>query len=117
MTSILCAALLLADQGPVSKNFAFQSELKTIVVFREGFGFYIREGAAVLENGWATTNLVPDALAGTFWVYPKNPADRVDTIVLTHNNDIPFSSPKEIEPALKDKIGLALRVRTATAEN
>jgi hypothetical protein len=103
-------AAMLMPQGTQSDNFAFQSELKTLVVFKEGFGFYMREGSAVLEDGWATTNLVPRAASGTFWVYPLNPADRVDTVVTTNDNRIQFKSPDEIKAKLQGKIGLRMKI-------
>lgn len=101
---------LILLQAVQSDNFAFQSELKTLVVFKEGFGFYMREGSAVLENGWATTNFVPRAASGTFWVYPLNPADRVDTVVTTNDNRIMFDTPKDIKTKLGDKIGLRMKI-------
>ncbi|MFQ3587290.1 MAG: hypothetical protein SNJ74_07195 [Fimbriimonadaceae bacterium] len=94
--------------GVDSRNFAFESKLKTLVVFREGFGFFVREGAARLENGWATTNLVPTATRGSFAVYPTNPADRIDTIVVTPDHQLKFGSPAELRRVLSDKIGLNL---------
>ncbi len=111
MLSILGAlavgAAFQTPQGP-----AFSSQLRTLVVFKEGFGFYVREGAAKLENGWATTNLVPQAVSGTLWVYPKNPADRVDTIILTRDNRIEFDKPEDLRTELANKVGLNLRIVT-----
>lgn len=101
---------LLIWQAVQSGNFAFQSELKTLVVFKEGFGFYMREGSAVLEDGWATTNLVPKAASGTFWVYPMNPADRVDTVVTTNDNRILFDTAKDIRSKLQGKVGLRMKI-------
>lgn len=103
------AGLQLPPEGP-----AFASKLKTLVVFKEGFGFYVREGSATLEDGWATTNLVPQAIGGTFWVYPKDPADRVDTVVLTTDHRIDFEKPEELRSRLANKVGLRLRVTTET---
>lgn len=99
-----------SDQGPGadSRNFAFESKLKTLVVFREGFGFFVREGAAKLENGWVTTNLVPNATRGSFAVYPANAADRIDTIVVTPDHQLKFGSPADLRRVLSDKVGLNL---------
>lgn len=94
--------------GPDSKNFAFESKLKTLVVFREGFGFFVREGSARLENGWVTTNLVPAATRGSFAVYSTNPADRIDMIVVTPDHQLKFGSPAELRKMMEDKVGLKL---------
>lgn len=99
--------------GQEPKNgLAFSTELKTLVVFKEGFGFYVREGKAKLEDGWATTNMVPRALRGTLWIYPTAEKDRVDTIVLTQDNRIDFAKPEAIKTALDDKIGLTFTIQT-----
>lgn len=111
MVSVIGAlALGVITQAPVGS--AFVSKLKTLVVFKEGFGFYLREGSAKLEESWATTNLVPQAIGGTFWVYPKNDADRVDTIVLTNDNRVEFEKPEELKKLLANKIELRLRITT-----
>jgi len=121
MISLIGAVALCLAQTPAAPETtpagpAFTSKLRTLVVFKEGFGFYIREGAATLENGWATTNLVPQAAAGTFWVYPKNANDRVDTIVLTHDNLIDFDKPEELKSSLANKVGSQLAIVTDTGE-
>lgn len=110
----LTAMLAVSWQQPAPpQHFAFESSLKTLVVFKEGFGFFIREGSALLENGWATTNLVPKAAIGTFYVYPLNATDRVETIVTTPEHLIPFEKPEQLRTLLANKVGLRLRVVTS----
>ncbi len=41
---------------------------KILTVFKNGLGFFIREGATDLKNGWAVTEEVPAAALGTLWV-------------------------------------------------
>lgn len=110
----LVSGLIATAQAP--DNFSFKTDLKTIVVFKEGFGFYLREGSAKLENGWATTNLVPRAVKGTLWVYSKNPNDRIDTVILTPDNRVEFEKSEQIKTLLANKIGLLLKVKTADKE-
>lgn len=105
-----CAAGVLAEDQP--KNLTFGTTLKSVAVFRDGFGYYVREGKCKLENGWATTNFVPTAIRGTVWVYSLDKDDRIDTIITTKDNRIDFGSAKEIKAKLADKIGLQLSVTT-----
>lgn len=114
MVTLLAALALCQTQAQAPQGPAFASKLRTLVVFKEGFGFYVREGTALLENGWATTNLVPMAVGGTLWVSPKNAADRVDTIILTKDNRIGFEKPEELKTQLANKVGLRLRITTKT---
>ncbi|MBI5707739.1 MAG: hypothetical protein HZC36_12215 [Armatimonadetes bacterium] len=114
MLSVL-AALAVAPifvQDQPKNGLAFSTELKTLVVFKEGFGFYVREGKAQLEDGWATTNLVPRAIRGTLWMYPTAKDDRVDTVVMTNDNQLEFKDKAEISALLKDKVGLPLSIAT-----
>jgi hypothetical protein len=104
----VCAAGALADDQP--KNLTFGTTLKSVAVFRDGFGYYVREGKCKLENGWATTNFVPSAIRGTVWVYSLDKNDRIDTVITTKDNKIEFGSPKEIKAKLADKLGLQLAV-------
>ena len=67
LLSVTLAAATAAQAPP--KNMTFQTTLKSVAVFRDGFGYYTREGKVKLENGWATTNLVPEAVKGTVWFY------------------------------------------------
>lgn len=103
-----CAAGAVAQDQP--KNLTFGTTLKSVAVFRDGFGYYVREGKCKLENGWATTNFVPAAIRGTVWVYSLDPNDRIDTVITTKDNRIEFGSPKEIKTKLADKIGLQFSV-------
>jgi hypothetical protein len=114
MNPLLLAAVLSVSsvQGEAPKNFAFESKLRTLYVFKEGFGFFLREGRVRLENGWATTNLVPRAAVGTFYVYPLTGNAKVDTIVTTPEHRIEFEKPEELPSRLRDKVGLRIAVTT-----
>ena len=90
----------------------FTTTLKSVAVFRDGFGYYVREGKVKLEDGWATTDFVPAAVKGTVWFYSLDSGDKIDTIVMGKENKIQFSSPAEIKSKLKDKVGLHLTVVT-----
>ena len=87
-----CAAGVIAEDQP--KNLTFATTLKSVAVFRDGFGYYVREGKCKLENGWATTNFVPAAIRGTVWVYSLDKDDRIDTVITTKDNRIGSDHPR-----------------------
>ncbi len=99
------AALAFQQHGLV-----FQTTLKSVAVFRDGYGYFVREGQVKLENGWATTNFVPTAIRGTVWVYSTDRNDRIDTVITTQDNKIDFANPADLKGKLSDKIGLNLTV-------
>jgi hypothetical protein len=87
-----------------------------VAVFRDGYGYFVREGQVKLENGWATTNFVPNAIRGTIWVYSLDKADRVDTVITTKDNHVDFSGPADLRAKLSDKIGLKLEIVTNSGQ-
>jgi hypothetical protein len=100
--------MLLSQQ----RGFTFDTTLKSVAVFRDGYGYYVREGQVKLENGWATTGFVPNAIRGTVWVYTLDKGDRIDTVISTKDNKLEFDKPADLKTKLADKIGLRLVVVT-----
>jgi len=94
------------------RGLAFETTLKSVAIFRDGFGYYVREGQVKLENGWATTNFVPAAVRGTIYFYSLDKGDRIDTVITTRDNRLDFANPQELRAKLADKIGLRLVVLT-----
>jgi len=108
LTLSLLALPVLATAQP--KNETFEAKLKSVAVFRDGYGFFVREGQVKLENGWATTSFVPTAIKGTVWVYTTDPGDKIDTLITTHNNKVDFKDAADLKEKLKDKVGLDLAI-------
>ena len=106
--SLLLTCIATFQAPGEAKNMAFETKLKSVAVFRDGYGFFTREGRVKLEDGWATTNFVPNAIKGTVWIYTTDAGDRIDSVITTHDNKIAFGNPRELKTKLKDKIGLNL---------
>ena len=98
------------------RGLTFETSLKSVAVFRDGYGYYVREGQVKLENGWATTNFVPTAIRGTVWVYAVDKGDRIDAVITTRDNRIDFANPAELKAKLADKTGLRLTVTTHSGQ-
>ncbi len=115
--SLLAAAIVAASfaQAP-PKNMTFSTTLKSVAVFRDGFGYYVREGKVKLEKGWATTDIVPSAIKGTVRFYTLDKADKIDQVVIGKENKIEFSGAADIKTKLADKIGLKLVVVTNSGQ-
>jgi hypothetical protein len=63
--SLLSTTIALDREDPLP---LLNTKPKTIAVFKNGLGFFIREGETALSNGWAVTKHVPNAALGTLWV-------------------------------------------------
>ncbi len=44
------------------------TKAKNIAVFKNGIGFFMREGTVRLNDGWAVTEYVPNASLGSLWI-------------------------------------------------
>jgi hypothetical protein len=44
------------------------TKAKRIAVFKNGLGFFMREGTATLNDGWGITEYVPNASLGSLWI-------------------------------------------------
>jgi hypothetical protein len=44
------------------------TKAKNIAVFKNGIGFFMREGTVRLSDGWAVTEYVPNASLGSLWI-------------------------------------------------
>ena len=45
-----------------------QTKAKTLAIFKNGLGFFIREGEVELHENWAVTKYVPQAALGSLWI-------------------------------------------------
>lgn len=109
----LLAVLASAAAGQAApRNQTFSTKLKSVAVFRDGFGYYVREGRVKLENGWASTDLVPAAIKGTVRFYTLDPNDKIDQVVIGKENRLDFANADEIKKRLADKIGLRITILT-----
>ena len=63
---ILCFFVIpvsYAEEPPLS---AIQT--KTVAVFKNGLGFFIKEGEVYVKNGWAIIENVPNSTLGSIWI-------------------------------------------------
>jgi hypothetical protein len=95
------------------KSSAFVTETKKVAIFKDGYGFFMREGAAKLDSGWCTTNYVPNAVLGTLFFYAGEQQDGIDTVIATRDNRVTGDDKDALRRWFLDKIGLQVSVKTA----
>ncbi len=116
MYAALAFYYLTALAPEPQRALTFDTSLKSVAVFRDGYGYFVREGQVKLENGWATTNFVPNAIRGTIWVYSLDKDDRVDTVITTKDNHLEFSGAADLKAKLAEKVGLKLQITTSNGQ-
>lgn len=95
LSLVSCTALLFtlgglscaAEQQTVTDGLAepqnrhlWRPRTRSVAVFKNGLGFFLREGEVQLRDGWCLAEQVPPAVFGTLAVYSTNPQEVVDVL-------------------------------------
>lgn len=113
LTGILCQnAWPSADTaaGPATVT----SSVRTVAVFKNGLGFFMRDGEALLTDGWASSDVVPNAALGTFWVGSACAGMTIDRLTAGYE-EVPRTVPAVTIPELLTA-NVGRRVRFAYAD-
>jgi hypothetical protein len=70
------AAVKADDENP----HVWKPRIRSVAVFKNGFGFFMREGETQLRDGWCVTEQVPPAAFGTLAIYSRNDRETVDIV-------------------------------------
>ncbi len=84
----VCSAKIQADPPgttPAAKAddenpHVWKPRIRSVAVFKNGLGFFMREGETQLRDGWCVTEQVPPAAFGTLAIYSRNDKETVDIV-------------------------------------
>ena len=68
------------DDEAVSNPYVWKPKTKSVSVFKNGYGFFTREGDVSLRDGWGHAADLPPAAFGTLAIYAQNPQQLVDIV-------------------------------------
>jgi len=86
VAAIACTCLPIAAQAQqaakkVDKNpHLWQPKVSSVTVFKNGLGFFVREGKVKLRNGWCLSKNIPPAAFGTLAIAATDKANLVDVV-------------------------------------
>ena len=63
-----------------SNPHVWQPRIQSVSVFKNGLGFFLRQGDVSLRDGWCHAKRIPPAAFGTLAVYSLNPDHLVDIV-------------------------------------
>lgn len=70
-----------ASQPAEKENpFVWKPKTTSVAVFKNGLGFFIRQGQVDLRDGWCVSGEIPPALFGTLAIYSDDKGQVVDTV-------------------------------------
>lgn len=78
----------------------WEPKTKSVAVFKNGLGFFTREGTVQLRDGWCYAREVPPAAFGTLAVYSRNQQQAVDLVGAGPGEIVEFDghdAPQEID--------------------
>ncbi|HUV04277.1 MAG TPA: hypothetical protein VMX94_04145 [Armatimonadota bacterium] len=73
-------ALLICSIPAAPEPSTVSAKTKSVAVFKNGLGFFVRGGEAKLTDGWAMTEVVPAAALGTFWIGSPKPGVSIERL-------------------------------------
>jgi len=99
----LAAAALLGAvlAGPLAaeQKASLVSKTKSVAAFKNGLGFFVRDGEAALSDGWAVWDMIPPAALGAFWVGSPKQGVSIERLIASEEEvtkTIPAISISEI---------------------
>lgn len=82
MILLLCVSVsaVQAEERPATNPHVWKPKTRSASVFKNGFGFFMREGDVSLRDGWAVAKEIPPAAFGTLAVYSTKKDELVDIV-------------------------------------
>jgi hypothetical protein len=70
----------VAQAAEPENPHVWEPEVRSVAVFKNGMGFFVRDGEVELRDGWCVSGSVPPALFGTFGIYSIDESGMVDVV-------------------------------------
>jgi len=108
------AAPAMADPaGDEENRHLWKPKVKSVSVFKNGLGFFMREGKVALDKGWCVSKHVPPAAFGTLAIYSHDDKSTVDIVGSGPGQIVEFDgvdSPDTIE-ARRERLGANMELK------
>lgn len=76
------SSMLLGAEPPAAEAnpHVWKPQTRSVAVFKNGLGFFLREGEVTLRDGWCVAGEVPPAVFGALAIYAKSDHQAVDIV-------------------------------------
>jgi len=116
-----CGVAARAEEPDEKNPYVWRPQTRSVAVFKNGLGFFMREGEVRLREGWCVAGEVPPAAFGTLAIYSRGEESVVDVVgagpgevVEFDGRDAPAdveSKRARLEASLKLKVELSFEHR------
>ncbi len=98
---------LLTSVSMAEKNSlpVLKTEVKTLLIFKNGLGFFIRDGEVLLKDGWAVTEYVPNSTLGSIWISCMNKDATLEEVIAFKEEIKKKINAISIQSLLKANVG------------
>jgi len=107
------ATAMATPNGDEENPHLWKPKVKSVSVFKNGLGFFMREGKVALDEGWCVSEHVPPAAFGTLAIYSHDEKSTVDIIGSGPGQIVEFDgvdSPDTIE-ARRERLEANMELR------
>lgn len=77
---VLTFALPVSAEPDRKSPYQWQPKTTSVMIFKNGLGFFLREGQVALSDGWCVSRTIPPAAFGTLAVYSHANDQTVDIV-------------------------------------
>jgi len=109
------ATAMAAPDGDEENPHLWKPKVKSVSVFKNGLGFFMREGKVALDKGWCVSKHVPPAAFGTLAIYSRDEKSTVDVVGSGPGQIVEFDGvdfPDTIE-ARRERLGANMELKLA----
>lgn len=103
-------ALAVCSFSPAANESSTITKTKSIAAFKNGLGFFLREGEAVLKDGWAISEVVPAAALGTYWVGSPKSGVSIERLIATQDEETLTVPAITVQEMLKSNVGKKVKI-------
>ncbi len=115
----LVATTSALAEAPVERTSArlWEPRTKSVTVFKDGYGFFVRDGEVTPTDGWAVAGALPPAAFGTLAFFSRDDREIVDVVGAGPGQKVEFDGvdagrqPAEKIPVLKRHLDLEMTLR------
>lgn len=109
--------IMLAADESTSNPHVWKPKTRSVSVFKNGYGFFVRQGEVKLREGWGHATEVPPATFGTLAIYASDVDQLVDLVgvgdgELTRFDELETKDPAKIEAFKISAIESAMSMQT-----
>lgn len=97
--AVVATAWSAGEEVQKDNPYLWKSRVKSVTVFKNDLGFFLRQGEVTLRNGWCVSEAIPPAAFGTFAVFSHQEDEAVDIVGSGPGEVIEFDdidTPKDI---------------------